>query len=91
MAVIIKIPHMFRQFIDDAKEISVGPGTISEIINEVKKKYPDLAKQILDNKGHIKGHLKLCINSGFINNPSEYLQIVGDEQILKLIIPITGG
>jgi len=91
MAVIIKIPQMLRQFIGDVKEISVEPGTVSEVVSEIKKNYPDLAEQILDSKDHIKGHIKLCINSGFVNHPSEYLQIVSDNQILKLIIPITGG
>ena len=91
MAVIIKIPQLLRKFIDENKEIIVSAGSIIEIIKEVKIKYPELAKEIVDSKNHIKCYLKLCVNEDFVKNPAEYNKKINDGQVLKLLVPISGG
>jgi len=91
MAVIIKIPQLFRKFIDGNKEIVVNAGSIMEIIKEVKIKYPELSNEIIDSKNHIKNYLKLCVNEDFVKNPAEYDKKINDGQVLKLLVPISGG
>lgn len=91
MAVIIKIPQLFRKFINDKREIVVSPGSLIEIFSEIRRRYPELSKEIFNDKNAVKGFIKLCIENRFINKPSEYDQAVKDGQILKLIIPISGG
>jgi len=91
LAVIVNIPHPLRQFVDGKKEISVKPGPILDILKEIKKKYPELSHEILDDNNIIKGFIKLCVNSKLIDNTSEYSLFIEENQILKLIITISGG
>jgi hypothetical protein len=91
LSVIIRIPHTLRRQINGQREIMVQPGLLIDIFKEIKEKYPELSKAIFDGNNVIKSFIMLHINKQFIGKPSEYSSTIRDNQVIHLIIPISGG
>ena len=91
LSVKVNIPHIFWQLIDGKKEILVKPGLIRDIFKEIKKNYPELAQAILDENNHIKDSIMLFLDKKLINDHKKIDSYVKDNQILNLIIPMSGG
>jgi len=91
LAATLKIPHIFRKLINGQKEIPLKPGILTDIFKEVKESYPELAEAILDDKGFVKGYMLLILDKKIINNHEMNTLFIEDEQVLKVIIPMSGG
>jgi len=91
LSVTVKIPHIFWQLIDGKKEISVKPGLLEDIFKEIKETYSELSNAILDENNHTKGSIMLFLDKKLISDPKKIDLYVKDNQILSLIIPMSGG
>ena len=91
LSVKVKIPHIYWQLTGGKKEIFVKPGLLKDIFSEIKETYPELSEVILDENNHIKGSIMLFLDKRSINNPKKIDSYIKDNQILSLIIPMSGG
>ena len=100
MGISIKIPISLYRFTDGKKYIETKPGRLVDILKNLRENYPLLANKLLDNKGNIKSYIKFLIISpenevgSLSSKPKEFLEskdVIKNNQIIKIILPIAGG
>lgn len=69
----------------------VKPGILADIFKEVKESYPELAEAILDDKDFVKGYMLLILDKKIIDFNEKDTLFIEDKNILKVIIPMSGG
>ena len=91
MPVKIEIPNILNPFTHEEKFIYTKPGKITDILKDIEKKYPLLAKKIIDKPCELKGGILIFRyeknNKHFLMKDEEIL----DGQKLLLIVSIAGG
>jgi len=90
MSVEIKLDIYLTKLAKGKKVLNCKPGKISEIIQEITKKYPSFKKEILDENGNLKSYIFILLDEKNINIPGKDL-FVKDNQKIKILIPLLGG
>ncbi|MBM3709494.1 MAG: MoaD/ThiS family protein [Actinobacteria bacterium] len=90
MSVEVKLDIYLTKLAKGKKVLNCKPGKISEIIQEITKKYPSFKKEILDENGNLKSYIFILLDEKNINIPGKDL-FVKDNQKIKILIPLLGG
>jgi len=90
MSVEVKLDIYLTKLAKGKKVLNCKPGKISEIIQEITKKYPSFKKEILDENGNLKSYIFILLDEKNINIPDKDL-FVKDNQKIKILIPLLGG
>ena len=90
MATII-IPTPLRKFTNQQSRISVGGNTIKESIDELTLNFPDLKKNLIDEKGQLRTFVNIFIGDDDIRNLDKENTAVKAESVISIIPAIAGG
>jgi molybdopterin synthase sulfur carrier subunit len=61
MSVHVRIPTILRAFTGGAAEVTVEPGTLSEVIAGLDAAYPGIAGRILDDSGKLRRFINVYV------------------------------
>jgi molybdopterin converting factor small subunit len=90
MAQII-IPTPLRKFTDNQAKLE-APGTnVKEAITALTEQFPALKTNILDEKGSIRGFVRIYVGDEDINALKQEATPVKDESVISIIPAIAGG
>lgn len=90
MATII-IPTPLRKFTEGAAKINVSGSTVQESIDDLVLNFPDLKKNLLDEKGEIRGFVNIFVGDEDIRNLQKGKTPIEDTTELSIIPAIAGG
>lgn len=90
MATII-IPTPLRRFTNQQSRVQVGGTNIKENIAELTTNYPDLKKNLLDDKGKIRGFVNIFLADEDIRNLQAENTAVKEDAVISIIPAIAGG
>lgn len=88
MAKII-IPTPLRHLIHDHSEIIIECNELSDIINTLKKDYPQFCNQIFSENYKLKPFIRIYLNSELICISNE-LKLKSDDEII-IVCALAGG
>ena len=62
MAVEVKIPTVFRKFTNNESTVSVEPGTIAQLIDQLDQRYPGFKEQVMTQDGQLHRFVNVYVN-----------------------------
>jgi MoaD family protein len=72
----------------DSLTLEVDEGTVISLLEQVSKEYPELGKELLDDKGGLDYRVNVILN----DKPLNELDVeVNDGDQVTLFIPVSGG
>ncbi len=72
----------------DSLTLEVDEGTVTSLLEHVSKAYPELGKELLDDKGGLDYRVNVILN----DKPLNELDVeVNDGDKVTLFIPVSGG
>ncbi len=90
MATII-IPTPLRKFTNQQNKVTVGGTTIKESIDELTLNFPDLKKNLIDEKGNLRSFVNIFVGDDDIRDLNEENTAVKAETVISIIPAIAGG
>ena len=74
------------------KEVDLGnPRSVSDGLDELVDKYPDLSEQLFDEEGELKSYLNVFINGHNVGNKQGLQTPVEDGDTISIFPPLGGG
>ena len=91
MAVVVKIPTVFRKFTQNEATIEVEPGSIADVIDQLDAKHPGLRDQLLAEGGQLHRFVNVYVN----DEDARYLEKldtkVGEGDTVSILPSVAGG
>ncbi|MFZ2456070.1 MAG: MoaD family protein [Candidatus Altiarchaeia archaeon] len=88
---LIHIPTPLRKFTKGESAIDGTGGTVKELLDDLKKNYPELSGRLLDEKGEVRKFLNVYVNKDDIR----FLKGLGTEiketDGISIVPAIAGG
>jgi molybdopterin converting factor small subunit len=91
MPVVIEIPTAFRRFTDGQQKVDCSAGTVSEALNQLTTKFPDLSRHVRDDQGQIRQFLNVYLNEEDIRFLGGESCAIKDGDRVLLVPSIAGG
>jgi sulfur-carrier protein len=70
----VRIPTPLRSYTDQQSVVDAAGGTLSELLDDLDRRYPGIRFRMVDEQGHIRRHMKLW---------------VGQDAVRDLALPLT--
>ena len=90
MSVRINLHKTHRQYAGGKEIVDVNGNTVGECIRDLVRQYPEIEKQIFDNKGNLLSVLEIYLN-GASAFPDELKKTVKDGDEIYLLTMLAGG
>jgi sulfur-carrier protein len=91
VAVEVRIPTVFRKFTDGKSVVEVGPGTISELVDQLEKRYPALKGQLRTNDGELHRFVNVYVNDEDARYLEQLSTKVDEGDTVSLLPSVAGG
>ncbi|MFD9427665.1 MULTISPECIES: MoaD/ThiS family protein [unclassified Streptomyces] len=75
---------------DHQRTVSITATTLSDALNELTSKFPELKRLLLDNRGQLRQAHRVCLNSEIVNRPDGDMPLSEDDCI-EFFTAIAGG
>ncbi len=59
---IVRFPALMKYYVDNQSEFFVAGTTISELLNNIIGRYPELKPHLLDSMGELRRHFNIFVN-----------------------------
>jgi molybdopterin converting factor small subunit len=86
----INLHKTHRQYTDGKEIVNVNGNTVGECLRDLVSQYPEIEKQIFDNKGNLLSVLEIYLN-GASAYPDELKKAVKDGDEIHLLTMLAGG
>ncbi len=90
MSIGINLHKTHRQYTDGKEIVNVNGNTVGECLRDLVSQYPEIEKQIFDNKGNLLSVLEIYLN-GASAYPDELKKAVKDGDEIHLLTMLAGG
>ncbi len=91
MSVKVRIPTPLRKITKDNDEVSAEGATVSEVIEDLDKKYPGIKERICEADGNLRRFVNLYLNDEDIRFKNNLNTELKDNDELSIIPAIAGG
>lgn len=91
MAVEVRIPTVFRKFTNGQSVVEVRPGTISELVDELEKRYPALKGQLRTDDGELHRFVNVYVNDEDARYLEHLSTKVDEGDTVSLLPSVAGG
>lgn len=91
MAVNVYVPTPFRRHTGGQSRLQVNAATVGDVLRRLAQEFPDLAGQILDERGQVQSFLNVFVNEEEIRSLSGMDTALRDGDEVALIPAMAGG
>jgi sulfur-carrier protein len=91
VAVEVRIPTVFRKFTNGQSVVEVRPGTISELVDELEKRYPALKGQLRTDDGELHRFVNVYVNDEDARYLEQLSTKVDEGDTVSLLPSVAGG
>lgn len=84
--------HLYR-FFPQLKDrvVTVPPGSVAEVLRTMNDVAPGFTDYVLDERGAVRRHVKLCINDTIVIDRKTLTDVVEDNDTLFIFQALSGG
>lgn len=87
----VRIPTVFRKFTDGQSVVEVDPGSISDVIDQLDRRYPGLKGQMITAEGDLHRFVNVYVN----DEDARYLEKldtkVAEGDVVSVLPSVAGG
>ncbi len=91
MAVIVRIPTTLRPLSGGAKQVEVGSGALSEVIQALDGAHPGFADRLLDDDGALRKFVNVFVDDDDVRYLDGLSTSVADGVTVSIIPAVAGG
>ncbi len=91
MAVTVRIPTTMRPLTGGDKQVSVDPGTLSDVITSLESAHPGLGDRLLDDDGELRKFVNVFVDDDDVRYLDGLQTPVGDGITVSIIPAVAGG
>lgn len=91
MAVTVRIPTTMRPLTGGDKQVSVEPGTLTDIVGALETAHPGLAERLVDDDGGLRKFVNIFVDDDDVRYLDGLDTKVGDGLTVSIIPAVAGG
>jgi sulfur-carrier protein len=91
VSVEVRIPTMLRSAVGGSSAISVDGATIGEILDELARRFPALAGQVVTDDGSLHKFVNVYLNDDDIRYLAKLDTKVGEGDTVSILPAVAGG
>lgn len=91
MAVEVKIPTVFRKFTNNESTVSLEPGTIGQLIDQLDRRYPGFKDQVMTSDGELHRFVNVYVNDEDARYLEKLETKVSEGDKVALLPSVAGG
>ena len=91
MSVTVRIPTQLRSLTGDASEVSVGGGTVAEILKQLDAEHPGFGERIFDEAGSLRRFVNVFVADEDIRFLQNLDTPVTEGQVVSIVPAVAGG
>lgn len=91
MAVEVRIPTVFRKFTNNESRVEVGPGTLSDLIDQLDRLYPGFKGQLITADGELHRFVNVYVNDEDARYLEKLETKVAEGDVVSLLPSVAGG
>jgi sulfur-carrier protein len=91
LAVEVRIPTVFRKFTAGESVVTLQPGTIADLIDELDEQYPGMKKQLLAGEGQLHRFVNVYVNDEDARYLDRLDTKVSEGDVVSLLPSVAGG
>lgn len=91
MAVKVTMPHILRDLTAGADEVSVEANTVTQLLDELEKRFPGMRRRICREDGSLQGFVNLYVNDEEVRFLNGLDTVLKDGDIVTILTMIAGG
>lgn len=89
---LVSFTKALKRFYPDLENgIRVRATRVSDIVDEIEKKYPGIKDYILEENGHLRQHVNIFCGEDPIEDRKNLSDLVGEEEEVYIIQALSGG
>ncbi len=90
-SVTVRVPSQLRPVTGGASEVTVGPGTVREVIGEMEKEHPGFEARLLDDKGALRRFVNIFVAEEDVRFLDGLDTAVAPGETVSVIPAVAGG
>ena len=91
MAVQVLVPTPLRKFTNNEETVTVAPGTIASIVDDLEAQFPGIKARLTDDSGELRRFVNIYVNEEDIRFLSGKDTAVVDGDAISIVPAIAGG
>ena len=91
MAVTVRIPTTMRPLTGGDKQVSVEPGTLSDIVAALEAAYPGMGERLVDEEGALRKFVNIFVDDDDVRDLDGLGTEVADGLTVSIIPAVAGG
>lgn len=91
MAVSVYVPTPFRRHTDGQARLEIEAATVAELLERLAESYPQLARQIVDERGQVAEYVNVFVNQEEIGSLQGVDTALRDGDEVAFIPAMAGG
>lgn len=91
MAVVVRIPTVFRKFTDGESTIELESGTVRDLVGQLEARHPGLGEQLLTPEGELHRFVNVYVNDEDARYLDKLDTKVADGDTVSLLPSVAGG
>jgi sulfur-carrier protein len=91
MAVQVLVPTPLRKFTNNEETVTVAPGTIASIVDDLEAQFPGIKARLTDDSGELRRFVNIYVNEEDIRFLSGKETPVADGDAISIVPAIAGG
>lgn len=91
MAVNVLVPTPLRKFTNNEETVTVAPGTITAVIDDLEAQFPGIKARLTDGNGELRRFINIYVNEEDIRFQSGKDTVIVDGDSVSIVPAIAGG
>lgn len=84
--------HLYRFFPQlENRQITVPPGSVAAALLEIDQIAPGFSDYVLDERGALRRHVKICVNDTFVVDRNTLSDFVSENSKIYIFQALSGG
>lgn len=84
----VKVASPLRSYTQGAASVAAQGNTLSEVLDDLERRYPGMRFRMIDEQGRIRQHIRLYVNNAMAADLSAP---VTDGDTVHLVCALSGG
>jgi len=89
--IVVRIPAALRSFTDGAQELSASPGTVADVLAQLRVRHPQLVQRLLTPEGELRPFVNVFIDHANIRARQGLAISVTAGTVVSILPAVAGG
>lgn len=89
--IVVRIPAALRDFTDGAHELAASPGTVAEVLVQLRARHPQLVQRLLTPEGELRPFVNVFLDRANVRSLQGLATPVPAGTVVSILPAVAGG